>query len=287
MGRFAPSPTGPLHFGSLVAAVGSFLDARSQGGKWLVRMEDIDTPRVRAGAADTILQQLECFGFAWDGPVLYQSGRTEAYRESLRKLREAGLVYPCVCTRKAMESGRYPGTCRNRKIETTEERASWRVRVNDEPVRFTDRLQGAQEERLSETCGDFVVLRADGITAYQLAVVVDDAMRGISDVVRDADLLDSTCRQIYLQSALGLQRPGYLHLPVAVNAAGEKLSKQTRAQAISCRNAGAELWRALAFLGQRPPADLAHASVNTVWQWAFENWDVLRIPATLSATYAE
>ena len=287
-GRFAPSPTGPLHFGSLVAAVASYLDARSREGKWLVRMEDLDTPRIQPGAADHILRTLDRFGFTWDEPVLYQSARTEAYREAFEELRARGAVFPCGCTRKeiadsALRRGdpagqRYPGTCRNGLPDGRAAR-SWRVRVCPGAVTFTDRLQGTQSQDLEQTVGDFVVLRADGIFAYQLAVVVDDAAQGITDIVRGVDLIDSTPRQIYLQRLLGLASPRYLHTPVAVNAEGQKLSKQTHAPVIDAHRPVEQLIAALCFLGQDPPAELAGASLGDLWKWAIASWQPGRIPA--------
>jgi glutamyl-Q tRNA(Asp) synthetase len=222
-GRFAPSPTGPLHFGSLVAALGSYLDAKAHGGEWLVRIEDIDTPRTVPGAADDILRTLERFGLEWDGPVLYQSSRLEAYQAALERL----SVFPCGCSRKDV-GDRYPGTCRN-GIQGRVDMPSWRFRVPDQIVSFEDRRMGPQHQNVHDYVGDFVLKRADGLFAYQLAVVVDDAYQGITDVVRGEDLLDSTARQILLQRALGLPQPRYMHLPVVLNEAGQKLSKQTGA----------------------------------------------------------
>ena len=286
-GRFAPSPTGPLHFGSLVAAVGSYLDARTQGGEWLVRMEDVDTPRNVPGAADDILRTLAAFGFEWDGPVLYQSERFVAYADALDRLQQAGLVYGCACSRKeiadsathaAIDGGlAYPGTCRGGLPAGRQARA-WRLRVDAHETAFVDRLQGRVAQHLEHDVGDFVLRRADGLFAYQLAVVVDDAWQEINAVVRGADLLASTPRQIWLQRCLGFPLPTYAHLPVAANPAGEKLSKQTRAQALSVYQAAAELVRALRFLGQDAPEDLARGSVADVWVWAGENWTFDAVP---------
>jgi glutamyl-Q tRNA(Asp) synthetase len=286
-GRFAPSPTGPLHFGSLVAAVGSYLDARAQSGEWLLRMEDVDTPHNIAGAADAILQTLEAFGFAWDGPVLYQSSRFEAYAAALDNLKRAGLAYGCACSRKeiadsatrpAVDGGlAYPGTCRDGLPAWREARA-WRLRVNDDEIAFDDRLQGHIAQHLESDVGDFVLRRADGLFAYQLAVAVDDDFQQISQVVRGADLLASTPRQIWLQRCLGFPMPSYAHLPVAANAAGEKLSKQTLARPLASDVAAAELVRALAFLGQAVPVELARATVAEVWAWALKNWSFEAIP---------
>lgn len=294
-GRFAPSPTGPLHFGSLVAALGSYLDARAQDGQWRVRMEDLDTPRTAPGAADAILRALEAYGFEWQGPILYQSRRQDAYQAALERLKAAGLVFPCCCTRRevadslAMNHGgaiipvagemRYPGTCRQGLPPGREGRA-WRLRVQDRRLQFLDRLQGWQSQNLEQDIGDFVLLRADGLFAYQLAVVVDDAEQGISDIVRGADLLDSTPRQLYLQSCLDLPTPSYLHLPVVANAAGEKLSKQTRARALDVARPLETLIKAYQFLGQSLPAEVG--SVTAFWSYALAHWDVARIPARRS-----
>ncbi len=284
-GRFAPSPTGPLHFGSLVAALGSYLDARSRGGEWLVRMEDLDPPREVAGAADDILRTLEAFGFCWDGEVTYQSQRHEAYRNALENLRHRELIYPCGCSRKVVRkdaarrgSGTlYPGTCRNGLPDGRSAR-SVRLRVPDLDVHFTDRVQGDIREWLPDTSGDFVVQRADGLFAYQLAVVVDDAEQGVTDIVRGADLLDSTCRQIYLLQSLAYQIPRYLHLPVVVNKNNEKLSKQTNAPAISPQQAVPTLAAALRFLGQPVADQLGRSTLSDFWEWAIPVWDPGRIP---------
>lgn len=279
MGRFAPSPTGPLHFGSLIAALGSYLDVRAAGGKWRVRIEDIDEPRCSQQAADEILFSLEAHGFVWDGEVAYQSRRKQNYQAALERLIESGAAYPCGCTRKeiadssihGIEGPVYPGTCRN-GLKGKPPRA-WRVRVeDDEAVCFDDRLQGRQCQRLQSEVGDFVVKRADGFFAYQLAVVVDDAEQGITHVVRGADLLASTARQIHLQRLLGYPTPAYLHLPVALNAQGQKLSKQTLAPPLENTKASENLCAALAFLGMRPDAGLDRASPQTVLEWGVANW---------------
>jgi glutamyl-Q tRNA(Asp) synthetase len=287
IGRFAPSPTGPLHFGSLLAALASCLEARRQGGGWLVRMEDIDPPREVTGAADLILHTLERYGFEWDGPVLYQSRREEAYRAALDQLQQSGALYACRCSRReAMEAavaanlapGVYAGTCRAAGYAVSGAGAL-RVRTNGAVVEFTDRLQGLQRQALEHEVGDFVVRRADGLWAYQLAVVVDDAAQDITDVVRGCDLLDSTPRQIHLQRLLGLPIPTYLHLPVAVNAAGEKLSKQTYAAPLPLDAPLPPLWQALRFLGQQPPAELLEGDVAALWHWATTHWCGAAIPA--------
>ncbi|MGE4112278.1 MAG: tRNA glutamyl-Q(34) synthetase GluQRS, partial [Burkholderiales bacterium] len=263
-GRFAPSPTGPLHFGSLVAAVGSHLDARANRGAWLVRMEDVDRPRSVPGAADDILRALEALGMGWDGEVVYQSARDDAYRDALEKLRARKLVYPCACSRREIADSAvngidgpvYPGTCRLGLQAGRAARAE-RVLTRGAIIEFTDAVQGRVAQNIERQIGDFVVKRADGQYAYQLAVVVDDAAQGITDIVRGADLQDSTPRQIYLQQLLGYATPRYAHLPVAVNVMGEKLSKQTLAQAVDITAPVQALNMALAFLGQEMIGDCA------------------------------
>lgn len=284
-GRFAPSPTGPLHFGSLVAAVGSYLEAKSHNGAWLVRMEDIDPPREISGAADAILRTLEAYGFEWDGPVLYQSRRSELYDAALEKLKNDGLLYPCACTRKeiadsalpGIEGPIYQGTCRQGLPAGRTPRAM-RIRVDANEIVFEDAIQGTLRQNLARDIGDFVLKRADGFFAYQLAVVVDDAAQGITHVVRGSDLLDSTPRQIYLQQRLGLPTPSYAHLPVATNIAGEKLSKQTLAQPLDLAQPDSALWQALDFLGQQPPQALAEKNLADLWTWAAAHWRIDRIP---------
>jgi glutamyl-Q tRNA(Asp) synthetase len=286
-GRFAPSPTGPLHLGSLVAAVGSWAEARTRGGEWLVRMEDLDPPREVPGAAAAILGTLEALGLDWDGPVVYQSTRAEAYRAALDELQRKDALFPCACTRKEIADSAiavldgslvYPGTCRRGLPPGRPARAT-RVRVGAAVVDFDDGLQGRVRQDLAREVGDFVLVRADGLFAYQLAVVVDDAAQGVTDVVRGADLLDSTPRQLFLQRLLGLPTPRYLHLPVAIDARGEKLSKQTLAAPIDGSRPAAALAAALRFLGQSPPAGLERASGRTTLEWAAAHWDRGRIPA--------
>jgi glutamyl-Q tRNA(Asp) synthetase len=284
-GRFAPSPTGPLHFGSLVAALGSCLDARAHGGRWRLRLEDVDEPRSVPGAAEGILLTLERFGFAWDGEVVRQSRRKAHYCAAFERLRRSGAVFACACSRREVADSslgangapRYPGTCRDGLPQGRQAR-SWRLKVDRGPICFEDALQGRFCQDLAAEVGDFVVLRADGYFAYQLAVVVDDADQGINHVVRGADLMASTPRQICLQRHLGLPQPTYLHLPAAVNAAGEKLSKQTRAKPIDGMRPQQVLTAALAFLGQRPPAELAEADLDSLWRWAIMHWDRSLLP---------
>lgn len=278
-GRFAPSPTGPLHFGSLVAAVGSFLDARHHQGQWLVRIEDLDTPRTIREAAVDIIGTLEAYGLHWDEEIIYQSQRTATYQAAFEQLQSRQHLYPCACSRKeiadsALQHGDeliYPGTCRT-GLPTGKTARAWRVRVNDAHITFSDRLQGNITQDLANEVGDFVVQRADELFAYQLAVVVDDAAQGITDVVRGADLLYSTPRQIYLQRLLGFATPAYMHLPVAVNAQGEKLSKQTLARPVGKNSAATTLFDALVFLRQQPPAELRFSDVGQILCWATAHW---------------
>jgi len=279
-GRFAPSPTGPLHFGSLVAAVGSYLDARHHCGEWLVRMEDLDPPREVPGAAADILRTLERYGLHWDGEVTYQSRRSAEYQVALEQLDANGRLYGCACTRKEMadtslpgqNAGVYPGTCRNGLPDGRKVRAL-RVRVDTTEVSFEDSLQGSTRQHLGREVGDFVVRRADNLVAYQLAVVVDDAAQQITHIVRGADLLDSTPRQLYLQRLLGLPTPAYLHLPVAINSAGEKLSKQSSAQAIDDADPVTVLLDVLQFLRQDLPGCAGDMTLEDLLKWASERWD--------------
>lgn len=276
-GRFAPSPTGPLHFGSLIAALGSFLDARSQGGSWLVRVEDIDPPREQAGAVAEILRALEAFGLRWDERVYYQSRRSDAYCAIVRELQGRALVYPCACTRREVGGGPYPGTCRSGMARGRRAR-SLRIRTGEQPVRFTDRIRGARSESLASSCGDFIVRRSDGWFAYHLAVTVDDAWQGVTDIVRGGDLLGATAAQVYLQGVLDAPTPRYAHLPVALGRNGSKLSKQNRAPALDLRRPGPILVDALRFLGQDPPVDFAGHDVDEVLAWAIANWRLEKVP---------
>ena len=285
-GRFAPSPTGPLHFGSLVAALGSCLEVRTRdegGGRWLVRMEDVDAPRCKQEHADDILRTLDAFGFEWDGAVMVQSARTARYRDVLEVLKREGSVYPCGCTRAELAAAApgidgapvYPGTCRAGLPPGKAARA-WRLRVEG-TIDFDDLVQGLQHQDLPREVGDCVLLRADGYFAYQLAVVVDDADQGIDHVVRGADLIHSTARQIFLQRLLGFPIPQYAHLPVAVDATGAKLSKQTRAAPVDARDPAPALFAAARFLGQNPPDECRLAGAD-FWAWAMQNWRLDRVP---------
>jgi glutamyl-Q tRNA(Asp) synthetase len=277
-GRFAPSPTGPLHAGSLLAAVGSYLDARTAGGRWLVRIEDLDTARVIPGCADQILGTLEAYGFEWDGDVVRQSHRRDAYREALGLLEGAGRAYRCSCSRKDLAgddsdgSQGYPGTCRGGPSRSGP--TAMRFRVSDRPVTFDDLFLGSQAFE-TRALGDCVVERRDGLPSYQLAVVVDDAWQGVTRVVRGADLVASTPWQIELQAALGLPRPIYGHLPLLTEPGGEKLSKSRRSIPIpapaSPRSMTEALTTTLTHLSQCPPPGLA--GIKEVWKWALAHWN--------------
>lgn len=290
IGRFAPSPTGPLHFGSLVTAVGSYLDALHAGGLWLLRIDDLDRARNMPGAIEQILTVLEAFGFEWDGEVVRQSARLPRYAAALEQLRRQQRVFPCSCSRREMADSAlardgarlYAGTCRGGPTRIQPHYA-WRMQVSG-AVDFNDLVQGYQHEQLESEAGDFVVQRADGQFAYQLAVVVDDHDAGVTHVIRGADLLYSTGRQIYLQRALGFATPVHAHLPVVVNEAGEKLSKQTHADAINPATASQALTRALRFLGHPPPADLANSPVKMIWPWAIAHWNLHQVPRRLNGT---
>jgi len=297
-GRFAPSPTGPLHFGSLVAAVGSYLDARHHGGEWLLRIEDLDPPREVPGAADVILRTLDTFGLHWDGPVIYQSRRNDIYASALDELARKGYLFGCACTRKEIadsairsEAGLvYPGTCRGGLPPGRHARAL-RVRSEARRIELVDRLQGTLLQQLDREVGDFIIRRGDGLVAYQLAVVIDDAEQQVTHVVRGADLLDSTPRQVYLQDLLELPTPFYLHLPVAVDADAEKLGKQTCARDVTADADNAALLDVLVFLNQRLPDSFEDASREEIWQWAIAHWDPGRITGSRTmpapAVYSE
>jgi glutamyl-Q tRNA(Asp) synthetase len=287
-GRFAPSPTGPLHFGSLIAAVASHADARSSGGDWRLRIDDVDVTRSRDDAADDIVASLARHGFRWDGDVIRQTQRVARYDAAFDMLRARGEIFACTCSRADLAKAPlgpageriYPGTCRagtaTVAAAVVNANIAWRTRVGDTLIDFTDRVQGPQRQSLADDVGDFVVKRSDGLHAYQLAVVVDDGDDGITDVVRGADLLASTARQILLQQRLGLPTPTYLHVPVAINPRGDKLSKQTQARAIG-GDPLAALGAAWKFLGQTMP-DVAPASTAEFWQHAIRAWSPSRIP---------
>ncbi len=279
-GRFAPSPTGPLHFGSLVAAVGSYIEAKSRQGEWIVRIENLDPAREINGASKEILDTLQALGMEWDGEIVYQKQRYETYQAAFAVLERQGFLYPCVCSRKEIADSTtvtgidgpvYPDTCRGRFVDD-QSLGAWRIRTDNRVIEFEDWLQGRILHRMHSDIGDFVLRRADGVFAYQLAAVVDDAEQGVTHVVRGRDLLNSTSRQIYLQQLLGYPTPFYLHLPVVVNLQGEKLSKQTCATPLDVSDPMPQLMMAIRFLGQVPPSELVRSNVSSFWKWAIENW---------------
>ena len=284
-GRFAPTPSGPLHLGSLLTALAGWLQARQAGGQWLLRIDDLDTERSSAEHADTILRQLEAHGLHWDDTPRRQSEHADEYRPILRRLRALDLLYACTCTRARLAQDSLPGvdgpvyagTCRGRAIDEGV-RAAWRLRVGSGVVALDDPWQGGLRRDLARDVGDFVVRRADGAIGYQLACVVDEAAQGITEVVRGADLIGSSLRQKHLQALLDLRTPAYRHLPVLVGADGRKLSKQNHARPIDAAHAGANLHDCLALLGQRPPAPLRQAAAGEVLQWALLHWSPACIP---------
>jgi glutamyl-Q tRNA(Asp) synthetase len=285
IGRFAPSPTGPLHFGSLVAAVASYCDAKSRGGQWLLRIEDVDQTRLVAGASEAIIHTLQHYGFVWDGEIVYQSQRSEYYQTALQQLRQRGLAYPCTCSRKeitdsstllGIEGAIYPGTCLQHPTKPGAA-AAWRIQTDAQTISFQDLIQGHQQHHMASDIGDFVVKRADGLFSYQLAVVIDDALQGVTHIVRGADLLNSTTRQIYLQQLLGYPTPVYAHIPLVCNADGQKLSKQTLATALPEDNLVDTLVAALTFLQQPLPENAQSLSLANLWQWAITHWQLPKI----------
>lgn len=285
-GRFAPSPTGLLHIGSLLTAAASYADARSNGGKWLVRMEDLDPPREMPGAASHILHTLEAFGFEWDGEVAYQSRRYALYEETLCRLKTAGLVYPCHCSRKDWQAGArrgadgfvYNGRCRHpgQRPAPQGKQPAWRIRVPDRVIGFSDGIVGGYAQNLAGDIGDFVLLRADGYWAYQLAVVADDAEQSVTHIVRGQDLLVSTPRQIYLQQCLGVPTPQYAHLPLLTNAQGQKWSKQTLAPALDLNRREQLLRQVFRYL-KLPEAPETDRPAELL-DWAVAHWDMDKVP---------
>ena len=285
IGRFAPSPTGLLHIGSLLTALASYADARANRGKWLVRMEDLDPPREMPGAAAHILHTLEAFGFEWDGEVVWQSRRHSLYRDALGRLKEKGLLYPCYCSRKDWQAAAaqgadgfvYNGRCRRPEDRPHNDKPpAWRIRVNDETIGFDDGIVGHYAQNLARDIGDFVLLRADGFWAYQLAVVADDADQGITHIVRGQDLLVSTPRQIYLQRCLGFATPHYAHLPLLVNKHGQKWSKQTLAPALDENHKEQLLRQVLQYLNLPPAPEVSRP--QALLSWAIEHWQPHKIP---------
>lgn len=286
-GRFAPTPSGALHFGSLIAAVASYCDVRAQNGRWLLRIEDVDTPRVVAGSAEQILRDLEAFGFDWDGPVLYQRDHFDHYRDALEQLLRQGDCYACQCSRRSLrEAGVssgplgqiYPGLCRDLGLDTDNRSIRLSTATAGE-IFFQDRVYGDFSLDLTRCVGDFVLRRNDAIYAYHLAVVVDDQLQGVDQVVRGADLLENTCLHLYLQQCLGFEHPEYMHLPLINNVDGVKLSKQTGAQPLDHRHPSRLLQAALRHLGQQPPGELESEAPASVLDWAWRHWNPERVPA--------
>jgi glutamyl-Q tRNA(Asp) synthetase len=282
-GRFAPSPTGDLHLGSLYAAVASYLDARANGGRWLIRMEDLDAPRVVPGSAARILETLRRFGFEWDEQVLCQSDRTDRYAAALATLHERGLTFECSCSRSQLaDEERYPGHCRVKLSSPAAGATATRVRVESGATWFDDRIQGRFRQDIAAAVGDFVIRRRDGFIAYVLAVVVDDAAQGVTHVVRGADLLDVTPRQIYLQRLLGLATPAYAHVPVLTESDGHKLAKSARSVALPEGVVVPSLLRIFELLDLSPPAELSGAPLAQVWRWGMRAWRVDQVPRRLA-----
>lgn len=286
IGRFAPSPSGSLHFGSLLAAVASFMQAKHQGGKWLVRIEDIDPPREVAGASDTILKQLECHGLHWDDSVFFQSTQIQHYFEILDRLKDKSLTYNCDCPRQRLTSldGIYDNHCRN--LNLTDKNSAIRLSVDDslkfisrnnDRLHFFDQIMGDYSQSLNKEVGDFVLRRRDGLISYQLAVVIDDHQQGITEIVRGVDLIDSTPRQILLQKILGYKTPSYAHIPLAINSLGQKLSKQHHAKELPQNNEQEQVWLALSWLEQNPPLEIRKSPINEIINWGITHWDVSKI----------
>jgi glutamyl-Q tRNA(Asp) synthetase len=283
VGRFAPSPTGDLHLGSLYTAAASFLDARANGGSWLVRVEDLDGPRVVPGSADAILRTLNRFGLEWDGEVVHQSDRGARYAAALDRLHAHGLTFQCSCSRLQLaDDERYPGHCRNGPLKPGTPCAT-RVRVDDATVQFTDRIQGTFRQNVAAAVGDMLVRRRDQLFAYVLAVVVDDAAQNVTHVVRGADLLDNTPRQIYLQRLLGLKTPDYAHAPLLTEPDGKNLAKSSRSVQLDANTPLPLIIKVFDLLNLSPPRELALATIPEAWDWATAKWKVDRVPKRLTS----
>lgn len=281
-GRFAPSPSGPLHADSLITALASYLDARANNGKWYIRMEDLDPPRESIKAANQILQALECLNLYWDDEVLYQSHRHDVYYGVLTQLQKQNLVFPCTCSRQDIQkhAGIYPGTCRLCDINDSDlvlGHYALRCKVSDSTMQFNDLLQGRQSQNLESETGDFIIKRKDGLYSYQLAVVVDDAFQKITHIIRGIDLINSSHRQIYLQRLLDYLQPVYGHIPVIINTKGQKLSKQHHAAPLNLSNPSLTLYQTLIYLQQSPPAELQSCKPSDILLWAIENWQLNKL----------
>jgi glutamyl-Q tRNA(Asp) synthetase len=288
IGRFAPSPSGSLHFGSLIAATASYLCAKSVNGKWLLRIEDIDKFRVKENSISSIIATLESYGYQWDDNILYQSQRSDAYQDALNSLGK--LVYPCTCTRKFLQKQVpartygyiYPGYCRKQISNPDASQFAMRLRTNNTTIYFDDYLQDRIYQDIETEVGDFIIKRSDNIFSYQLAVVVDDEYQQISEVVRGSDLLDNTPRQLYLQQCLGYQQPSYLHFPTAITPDGKKLSKQNHSPEVDTQQKRQTILKTLNFLGQQAPSIEQFSSLEDIWNWAIKNWDRDKIPAQMT-----
>jgi len=285
-GRFAPSPTGPLHFGSIVTALASFLDSRARAGRWLLRIDDLDAGRCQAQAVDQILCDLTALGLEWDGDVYFQSRHIGHYRQALESLRAQGRIYACACSRKDLTGGAYPGTCRD-GLPAGRRARSLRLRVPAAVIGFDDRLRGRYRQDLAADCGDFIVKRADGYFAYHLATVIDDANQGVTSILRGGDLLESTPRQVYLRHCLSLVNPEYLHIGLITDASGLKLSKQNHARRVDIRRPGMLLTHALEALGQRPPPECLTATAAEVLEWAIGHWSPASLPSAQTVAITE
>jgi glutamyl-Q tRNA(Asp) synthetase len=294
-GRFAPSPTGYLHFGSLVTAVASYLEALKNNGQWLLRIEDVDTTRTVVNASESILRSLEKYGFQWDGEVLYQSQRYDTYQSYLEQLKSQSLIYGCECSRRSIREYKqkngytlpgYPAICRHKNICT--KNSAQRINTSEfNEIGFEDQIQGKMIQHFSESVGDFVLQRSDGIYSYQLAVVVDDFEQQVTDIVRGFDLFDNTPRQILLHRYLGINPPNYAHIPIATNSNSQKLSKQTFAKAIKDKMAHSYIIAALEFLGQSPSNEWIELTIEDMWNQALNQWNIESIPKTDAIIYQE
>ncbi|WP_375751268.1 tRNA glutamyl-Q(34) synthetase GluQRS [Vibrio sp. HN007] len=285
VGRFAPSPSGPLHFGSLIAALGSYFSAKSKGGDWLVRMEDIDPPREMEGAAELILKALETYHLFWDGEVLYQSHRHNAYQQQIDQWLQTGQAYYCQCTRRQIKEsgGFYAGTCRNKGLSDPDN-CSVRIKIEKPILTFDDIKHGQMSIPSGLAAEDFIIKRRDGLFAYNLAVVLDDIYQGVTEVVRGADLIEPTGRQISLYNILEQEPVHYLHLPLAMDSNGNKLSKQNHATAIDLKEPAPTLIRAMAFLGFQMPADVQSAEISEIINWGVKNWSLRQLPEEIKIT---
>lgn len=290
IGRFAPSPTGPLHLGSLLAALASYLDAKANHGLWLLRIEDIDPPREQPGASGLIIEALSAHGLVHDGDIHWQSANSERYLNILSQLKHDGLLFPCRCSRQQLSQhqGIHHGRCSHQDIDFSEPGWAWRLDMNSVNYdrHFVDAIQGRSQQNLYQQVGDVVLRRKDGLFAYQLAVVVDDIDQGVSDIVRGVDLIDSSLRQIYLHHCLGQGPRQYKHLPLILNAQGQKLSKQNHAPELKLEHANANLFHCLRLLNQQPPTELQHQPLSDLLQWGVQNWNIQAIPKTLNSVDA-